>query len=60
MEKNNNPINRRKFIKIVGISTAALSGVLPGCTSEKKRNSGKQFRSSGERGNDVSHGCMWR
>lgn len=70
MEKNNNPINRRKFIKIVGISTAALSGVLPGCTSEKKETAGNSSapQASGEMtyrtaacGDKVSllgYGCM--
>ena len=70
MEKNNSPINRRKFIKIVGISTAALSGVLPGCTSEKKETAGNSSapQASGEMtyrtaacGDKVSllgYGCM--
>ena len=71
MEDNKN-INRRDFIKIVGISTAAVSGLFYGCGSGKSESESSSdptspvptdkmtYRTS-ERGDKVSllgYGCM--
>ena len=69
-KKKNNSINRRDFIKIVGISTAAMGGLLPGCASKdetgdaagtKKAGSGEMTYRAADCGDKVSllgYGCM--
>ena len=70
MEKKN--INRRDFIKIVGISTATVSGLFYGCDSKGEKNvlgadtvsavpEGKMTYRTSDRGDKVSllgYGCM--
>ena len=69
MEKKN--INRRDFIKIVGVSATAFSGILHGCSSGNKENTkaaeasqtepGKMTYRTADCGDKVSllgYGCM--
>ena len=68
-KKKDNSINRRDFIKIVGISTAAMGGLLSGCAPKEetdgaakvKAGSGGMTYRTADCGDKVSllgYGCM--
>lgn len=67
MEEHRKEMGRREFLKIVGISTAATTAALYGCTPDKHNSSlpvptdGMTYRSSSDKKDKVSllgYGCM--
>lgn len=67
MEEHRKKIGRREFLKIVGISTAATTAALYGCTPDKHKSSspvptdGMTYRSPSDKKDKVSllgYGCM--